>query len=131
MSNNRVIHFEIQADDLARAKAFYEKTFDWKINQMMTKEQGGMDYWGLKTGEDGTPGINGGMYARTTDTPMHTYDCTIQVADIDAAVAAVKANGGTITREKGEIPGVGWFARAVDTEGNTLGLVQPTGWEAK
>jgi predicted enzyme related to lactoylglutathione lyase len=129
---NRVIHFEIQADDAARAKGFYEKTFDWKIEQMMTKEQGGMDYWGLTTGEDGTPGINGGMYLRSdANESLHTYDCTIEVADIDAAVAAVKANGGTITKEKGEIPGVGWFAGALDTEGNKLGIMQPTGWQAK
>jgi predicted enzyme related to lactoylglutathione lyase len=43
----------------------------------------------------------------------------------------VKANGGRIRREKMEIPGVGWFAGATDTEGNRLGLMQPTGWKAK
>lgn len=129
---NRVIHFEIQADDLARAKAFYEKTFSWKIEQMMTKDKGGMDYWGLKTGEEGTVGINGGMYARgDASEALHTYDCTIEVTDIDVAIAAVKANGGKILREKSEIPTVGWFARALDTEGNKLGLMQPTGWVAK
>ena len=42
-SNNRVVHFEIQADDVTRAKSFYEKTFGWQIDQMMTAEQGGMD----------------------------------------------------------------------------------------
>ena len=128
---NRVIHFEIQADEPARAQAFYEKTFGWKVEQMMSKEKGGMmDYWSLTTGANGTPGINGGMYQRT-DAPLHTYDCTIEVADIDAAVEAVKTNGGTITREKGEIPGVGWFVSALDTEGNKVGLMQPTEWQAK
>ena len=28
---NPIMHFEIPADDIARAKAFYEKTFGWKI----------------------------------------------------------------------------------------------------
>ena len=131
MAKNRVVHFEIQADDVARAKAFYEKTFDWKIAPLMTKEQGGMDYWGLTTGAEGTPGINGGMYQRTPENVLKTYDCTLEVADIDAAVAAVKANGGTITKEKSEIPGVGWLAGALDTEGNKFGMMQPTGWVAK
>jgi predicted enzyme related to lactoylglutathione lyase len=65
--DNPVVHFEIQADDIARAKTFYEQTFGWKINQMMTKEEGGMDYWGLTTRPDGTPGINGGLYQRPED----------------------------------------------------------------
>ena len=131
MSNNRVIHFEIQADDVSRAKTFYEKTFGWKIDQMMTKEQGGMDYFGLKTGADGTPGINGGMYQRNPEQKLYTYDCTLQVADIDKAIADVKKNGGKVNGDKMEIPGVGWFANAIDTEGNKFGIMQPTGWEAK
>lgn len=128
---NRVIHFEIQADDIERAKAFYEKTFDWKIGQIMTKEEGGMDYWGLETGPEGTPGINGGMYQRPPDNKINTYDCTITVDNIDDAMAAVKANGGTIQGEKSEIPRIGWFATAFDTEGNKFGIMQPTEWQAK
>lgn len=126
---NRVIHFEIQADNIDRAKQFYESVLGWKIEQIMTKEKGGMDYYGVTTG-DSAPGINGGMYQRGED-KIYTYDCTVEVADIDKAIADVKANGGTITREKGEIPGVGWFASAKDTEGNRIGLMQPTGWKAK
>jgi len=30
---NAVVHFEIPADDVARATAFYEKTFGWKIKK--------------------------------------------------------------------------------------------------
>ena len=125
----RVIHFEIQADDTKRAKEFYEKVFNWKIESMMTKETGPMDYWGLTTGPDGVPGINGGMYQRPKDHPIYTYDCTIQVDDIDKAIESVKSNGGKITNEKTELKGVGFFARGVDTEGNTFGLMEPTGWK--
>ena len=28
---NPIVHFEIPADDVARARAFYENTFGWKI----------------------------------------------------------------------------------------------------
>jgi uncharacterized protein len=129
--SNPVVHFEIQADDVSRAKKFYETVFGWKIDQMMKKEEGGMDYWGLTTRADGEPGINGGLYERPADKKLYTYDCTIQVADLDKAMADVKANGGSITQEKMEIPGVGWFAGAQDTEGNRMGLMQPTEWQAK
>jgi hypothetical protein len=123
--SNRVIHFEIQADDIERAKKFYEKTFGWKIEQMMAADdKGGMDYWGLTTGPDGKPGINGGMYKRPMDKKIMTYDCTIGVADIDKAIDLVKKNGGTITQEKMEIPDVGLFAGGLDTEGNKFGLME-------
>lgn len=123
---NRVSHFEIQADDLERAKAFYEKAFGWKIEKWMSKEKGGMDYWGLVSGTKEEPGINGGLYQRPADNPLHTFDCTIQVDDIDKAVQAVKDNGGTIRQEKMEMPGLGWFARATDPEGNIFALMQMT-----
>ncbi len=126
---SRVIHFEIQADDVARATAFYEQTFGWQVQQMMSKDKGGMDYWGLTTGPAGTPGINGGMYQRPKEGQLHTFDCTIMVDDIDKAIADVQQNGGTITRKKDMIPGVGWFASAKDTEGNKLGLMQATDWK--
>lgn len=126
---NRVIHFEIQADNIERASKFYENVLGWKIAQVMKKEDGGMDYFGITTG-DSVPGINGGLYQRGDD-KIYTYDCTIDVEDIDKAVEAVRANGGTITKEKAEIPGVGWFAGAKDTEGNRFGLMQPTGWMAQ
>ena len=129
---NRVIHFEIQADDVDRAAKFYTNVLGWKIEQVMKKEQGGMDYWSVKTGEPGTPGISGGLYERPREKDkFYLYDCTVDVADIDEAVAKVKANGGTITREKVEIPKVGWFAGAKDTEGNRFGLMRATGWKAE
>lgn len=128
---NRVIHFEVQADDPERAKKFYEQAFGWKISQAMTKEESGMmDYWLLDTGEG--PGISGGMYRRgTSDEKFYTFDDTILVKDIDQAMAAVIANGGMITREKSELKGVGWFAGAKDTEGNRFALMQATDWQPK
>lgn len=124
-----VIHFEIQADDLGRAKKFYEQAFGWKVEQMMKKEDGGMDYWGLTTRDAGTPGINGGLYQRPAENKLNTFDCTIQVADIDKAIEAVKKSGGKITREKSEMTGVGFFAQGTDTEGNVFGIMQPTEWK--
>ena len=86
-----------------------------------------MDYWLIMTGETGTPGINGGLYQRPVESEkFYLYDCTVEVEDLDKAVEAIKANGGTITKEKVQLPGVGWFAAAKDTEGNKLDLMQAT-----
>ncbi len=57
------------------------------------------------------------------------YDCTVKVKDLEKAMESVKTNGGTITKEKMEIPGVGFFAGAKDTEGNKFGLMQATDWK--
>lgn len=128
---NRVIHFEIQSDNAERAKNFYEKTLGWKFEKMMSKEQDGMDYWSIVTGDSG-PGINGGMYDRSAgDADFRLYDCTITVEDIDKATDQVLRNGGRIIKEKSEIPKVGWFVTAQDTEGNRFGLMQATNWQPK
>ena len=138
---NRVVHFEIQADDPERAKKFYENALGWKVEKWGGKDAQndmgvGMEYWGLMTGEKDTPGINGGLYKRSDGSqPLHTFDCTIQVDDIDKAIEAIKANGGQIRpwegKEKWEMPKIGWFTRAVDTEGNIFGVIQPSDWKAK
>ena len=132
--DNRPVHFEIQADNAERAKKFYEKAFGWKIEKSAMPGVG-MDYWMVMTGEG--PGIDGGLYKRA-DNPMrkvNSFDCTIQVSDIDKVIAAIKANGGKVQpwegKEKWEMKGLGWFARGVDSEGNVFGLLQPTEWRAK
>ena len=132
--NNRPIHFEVQADDAELAKKFYESALGWKIEKNSMPGVG-MDYWILKTGEG--PGIDGGMYQRK-DNParqLKSFDATIMVDDIDNVIAAIKANGGKIEpwegKEKWEMKGLGWFSRAVDTEGNAFGLLQPTEWQPK
>jgi predicted enzyme related to lactoylglutathione lyase len=131
--DNRPIHFEIQADDAERAKKFYEEVFGWKIDKTSMPDVA-MDYWMIVTGEG--PGINGGLYKRS-DNPrkITTFDCTIQVNDIDKVIEAIKANGGKISpfegKEKWEMKGLGWFSRGEDSEGNIFGILQPTEWQAK
>jgi len=89
---NIVIHFEIQADNVDRASKFYEKALGWKIAQVMKKEEGGMDYWEVDTGEG--PGISGGLYQRPAEESekFYLYDCTILVDDIDKITEAVRNN---------------------------------------
>ena len=50
----------------------------------------------------------------------------LAVDDIDVAIAKVKELGGTITVDKTEIPGMGWYAAGTDSEGNTVALYKGT-----
>ena len=124
----RVIHFEIQVDDPARAEAFYTTVFGWKAEQAMEEPA---EYWLFHTGEESTPGIDGAMMRRMGPPPsgggdpVVGYLCTISVDDVEASAEAVKANGGQVLMEPpDEIPGVGIFCYCKDTEGNTFGMLQ-------
>src|SRR3989344_1663403 len=98
---NRVIHFNIQADNFERAKKFYEDVLGWKFEQVMTKEESGkMDYWLIHTGTGN--GIDGGISIRPENKPKDTlfnYECTIEVDNIDRVLKAIKENGGQVLME--------------------------------
>lgn len=121
----RLVHFEIHADDLDRASAFYTDLFGWTF----TKWAGPVDYRLITTGPDAEPGINGGMVKRMGPRPaegqaVNAFPCTVSVPDLDARVAKAVALGGTVALPKMAIPGVGWLAYVKDLDGNILGMMQ-------
>ena len=118
----KVVHFEIPADEVGRAKEFYGSIFGWDLDDVP-----GMDYTMARTvavDENQMPtepgAINGGMMRRTDRTPHPII--TIDVDSIDDALKQVEAAGGSTVQPRTEIPGMGAFAYFEDTEGNTLGL---------
>jgi predicted enzyme related to lactoylglutathione lyase len=113
----RVTHFEIPANDPDKLAGFYEKVFDWKIN----KWPGPVDYWLVTTG-DGEPGINGGLLRRQH--PEQPMVNTITVPSLDAALAGVTGNGGTIAVPRMAVPGVGYLAYFKDPEGTIMGIME-------
>jgi len=124
---DKVVHFEIPADDVARASAFYGSIFGWDLQDMSGQ---GMDYTIAMTvpvDEQQMPtergAINGGMMKRSDDTPSPVI--TIEVASIDDAMKRIEGGGGSVVHPRQEIPGMGAFAYFKDSEGNTMGL-----WES-
>ncbi len=114
----RVIHFELPVDDADRAVNFYRSVFGWEIN----KWDGPMDYWLIKAGDQGEPGIDGALTRRSEG--FRSTVNTIGVESIDEALAKIEASGGKILMAKDMVPGVGWLAYAQDTEGNNFGVIQ-------
>jgi hypothetical protein len=120
----RPIHFEIQAENTERAMKFYRDLLGWEFSQW-----GGQPYWLVKTGDKGTPGIDGGLLPRRGPGPadmqaVNAFVCTVDVADCDAMAKRVAEAGGSIAVPKMPIPTVGWLAYAKDTEGNIFGFMQ-------
>ena len=123
----KVTHFELGVDDLDRAKNFYCTVFGWRLDTM--DMPGGGQYTGIITTDvdpqtmtPTQPGaINGGMVLRSeTVTPAPVV--TIEVSDIDAALAQVESAGGKTVAPRTEIPGMGAYAYFTDLEGNVMGL---------
>lgn len=121
----RVVHFEIHADDPERAIKFYSDLLGWTF----AKWEGPMEYWMIKTGPDGQPGINGGLIRRqgpspASGQPVNCYVCTAEVSQMDDRIARATKLGAEIAVPKMPIPGVGWLVYIKDTEGNIVGMMQ-------
>jgi hypothetical protein len=133
MKMNPVVHFEMPAKDKARMAGFYTKVFGWKTQQLGPEMGNYVLATTTETDENRmikTPGtINGGFFERTA--PDQQTRITIAVDDIRAAMKSVEAAGGRVLGgmqkpgEPDEIPGVGLYAIFIDTEGNTVSMLQP------
>ncbi len=125
----KVVHFEIPADDVERAKKFYGSSFGWELETM---PMGDGEYTSVKTTavDEQTqmptdPGaINGGMFQR--DERLTSPVITIDVDGIDDALKQIEDAGGSTVQPRTAIPGMGAFAYFKDSEGNVLGLWETT-----
>jgi predicted enzyme related to lactoylglutathione lyase len=122
--SGRVVHFEIPFDDGERARTFYADAFGWVVNEIPE-----MHYTIVQTGPadgDGFPAeagfIGGGMLKREspTDRPVITID----VEDIDEALARIESLGGTKILGRQNVGEMGYAAYFKDVEGNLMGLWQ-------
>ncbi|MBM3256734.1 MAG: VOC family protein [Candidatus Liptonbacteria bacterium] len=128
--SNRVVHFEIQADDVSRAKKFYGDVFDWEFTDW--SKVAGSEYWGIMTApkESKELGINGGLLKRPCPAPAleqgtNAYACTVQVENFDEIAKKIEQAGGKVAMPKFALGGMAWQGYFIDTEGNTFGIHQP------
>jgi hypothetical protein len=119
-SNGNVVWFEIPVDDMNRSKRFYSELFGWKFSGMPGAPG---NYHMMDTGgADASP--DGGMLQRQNEghRGILTY---FLVESVDAAVAKAQSLGGTLCMPKTPVPGKGWFAICIDTEGNQFAVWEP------
>ena len=119
---NNVDFFAINADDVPRARTFYQTVFGWSFEPW-----GPPGFYLIDTGQEPVAAIRGALQERRELAPrqkMIGFECTINVADIDQAIRAIEANGGRLAAPKSHIPTVGTVAYFFDTEGNVAGIIQ-------
>jgi predicted enzyme related to lactoylglutathione lyase len=125
---SRVIHFEIHAEDVQRAVAFYQAVFGWEVQDW--GDFAGMPYFGVITGAEDQPGINGAIMQRQGANPaagsaVAGAVLTMGSGDFDATAAKIAEAGGTVALPKHALTGMAWQGYFLDTEGNVFGVHQP------
>jgi uncharacterized protein len=126
---NPVVHFELPARDRKRMADFYSGVFGWQA-QMLGDEMGNyVTVSTVESDENGRPknpgGINGGLYPVREEENNRHPSLVIAVDDILDSIKEVTDAGGKVLGEPTQIPGVGKYVSFIDTEGNTLSILQP------
>jgi predicted enzyme related to lactoylglutathione lyase len=115
----KVVNFHLPADDVERAVKFYGEVFGWEF----VPYPGSPIPYLVADGE-GEKGI--GISAAITLRQPEIVKApvpTIEVEHIDQAMVDIAMKGGQQGRVQ-DIPGYGRFGYAIDSEGNTIALLQ-------
>jgi len=112
---NPFVHVELMTKDLKKAKEFYGRLFDWKLEDAPAP----MEYTMIRPGE----GTGGGMIV-VPDAPPN-WLAYVGVDDVAASTKKAKDLGATIKKDKTEVAGMGWFSIIEDPTGAILALWQP------
>ena len=130
---NPVVHFEMASEDGKRMSNFYTKVFGWQTQQLGEEMGGYILVTTTETGSNGMPknpgAINGGFYQKTDDPVSNYPSVVISVDDINESIGKIKNSDGKILGEIQEIPRIGKYISFLDTEGNRVGMLQPSPME--
>jgi len=115
---NPFVHVELNSTDVNKAKAFYGKLFDWKLEDAPMP---GGTYTMIGVGE----GTGGGMMKQMIPGAPSSWLAYVGVDDIEAATKKAKSLGATVMKDVTEVPGFGWLSIIVDPTGAMFGLWKP------
>lgn len=115
---NKLAHLAIEADDMDRAKKFYETVFQWQFMPW-----GPPGFYLI----DGA-GIHGALQQRRE--PVREgrkgFECSIAVDDIDATIKLIETAGGRMIGSRHTIPTICELSHFADSENNEAIICQYT-----
>lgn len=131
-----VVHFEMPTKDRKRTSKFYSKVFGWQMNQL-GEEMG--NYLLANTTETDenqmvkTPGnINGGFFEYQDKEGFNMPHIVISVDNLEESMKKIEEAGGKMLGGASgpdkidDIPGIGRYVSFEDSEGNIVGILQPS-----
>jgi predicted enzyme related to lactoylglutathione lyase len=110
---NPFVHVELNTDDVAKAKKFYLKLFDWKLSTMS------LDYTGIDVGKGGA---GGGMQKKPMPDAPSMWLPYVQVDDVKKTVAKARKLGAEIQVDYMEIGDMGAIGVFNDPSGAAIGV---------
>lgn len=123
---NFLAHFSINANDIDRARRFYQNVFGWKF-----QAYGPPGFFMIETGatakELAMLPVRGSLQQRreiVSGVPIRGFECTISVKDVEATVKAAESNGAKIAMPVCTLAGIGRLCFLEDPEGNIVGAMQ-------
>jgi uncharacterized protein len=115
----KLVHFEINADQVERAVKFYKKVFAWDIHK---DDQSPEEYW-LINPKDDEPYVTGGIMPRAY--PADSVVNSFEVTSVDGFARRIVEAGGKVYEEAPiTIAGLGYMHYCEDPEGNVFGIIQ-------
>lgn len=119
------IWYELLTGDPAGSKRFYDSVVGWDIEPESAMP--GMDYRMIRRSDGGNAGgvmaMDEAMRANGARPVWLGY---IAVDDVDATVAAVQQDGGTVMMPPWDVPSVGRMAMVTDPQGAPFYVMRPT-----
>lgn len=115
---NPFCHVELNTSDLKKAKDFYSKLFDWKLEDMPDG-----NYTLIKVGE----GTGGGMMKNPMPGTPSFWLSYVQVDDIEAATKKAKSLGASVMKDVTPVMDYGFFSVLADPTGAHFALWKPKG----
>lgn len=118
MTVGNIVNFHLPADDVERAATFYNEVFGWQFQAFPNSP---VPYLVTVAGGENGTGVPAAITQRQeiVKAPVPT----IEVDNIDQAMIDIAMKGGQQARVQ-DIPGMGRFGYAIDSEGNVIALLQ-------
>lgn len=114
------VHVELQTKDLAKAKDFYTRLFDWNL-QDVPLPGGEGTYTLINVGE----GTGGGMFQNADPNVPPHWLAYVGVEDVRAMTARAKELGAQVAMDVMEVGDYGTMSVIVDPTGAVLAMWQP------
>jgi len=114
---NPFVHVELNSADPEKAKAFYARLFQWRLEDVPNSPVPDSSYTVIKVGE----GTGGGIMKQVPGGPAGWIPYVL-VDDLRAGTDKAKSLGGKILKDITEVPDMGWFSIIQDPTGSVLGL---------
>jgi hypothetical protein len=117
---NPFVHVELQSTDIKKARDFYGRLFDWKLEDSQMPGFG--TYTMINVGE----GTGGGMMASQSPGAPSQWLAYVEVPDIASSTRKAKDLGAKVVLDVTPVADMGKMSVIVDPTGATLGLWQST-----